>query len=143
MAVIGKRVIHPGGRASTAALLRRARITDSAAIEITRRHSARVTLPWRRGWDAVFDWDPGRPDERGRYFRWFSGGMTNIAWNAVERGRGGVPALVCENERGGRAVLTYAQLREQVSQAAALRGLGVGRGTGSGSTCRPARRRSS
>jgi hypothetical protein len=27
-------------------------------------------LPWRRGWDAVFDWDPARPDERGRYFRW-------------------------------------------------------------------------
>ena len=55
MAVIGKRVIHPGGRASTEALLRRARITGSArvldvgcgvattAIEIARRHGARVT----------------------------------------------------------------------------------------------------
>jgi SAM-dependent methyltransferase len=55
MAVIGKRVIHPGGRASTAALLRRAQITDSdrvldigcgvatTAIEIARRHGARVT----------------------------------------------------------------------------------------------------
>ena len=32
MAVIGKRVIHPGGRASTAALLRRAQITDSARV---------------------------------------------------------------------------------------------------------------
>jgi hypothetical protein len=77
-------------------------------------------LPWRRRWDAVFDWDPDRPDERGRYFRWYRGGLTSIAWNAVgrhaERGRGGVPALVCENERGGRAVLTYAQLQEQVSQ---------------------------
>jgi acetyl-CoA synthetase len=90
-------------------------------------------LPWHRKWDAVFEWDPGRPDERGRYFRWYAGGLTNIAWNAVdrhvERGRGGVPALVCENERGARRVLTYAQLQEQVDQAAAaLRGLGIAAG---------------
>lgn len=55
MAVIGKRVIHPGGRASTGVLLRRAQLTGSAlvldvgcgvattAIEIARRHGARVT----------------------------------------------------------------------------------------------------
>jgi SAM-dependent methyltransferase len=55
MAVIGKRVIHPGGRASTEALLRRAQITGPArvldagcgvattAIQIARRHGARVT----------------------------------------------------------------------------------------------------
>ena len=55
MAVIGKRVIHPGGRASTQALLRRAQITEQAqvldvgcgvattAIEIAHRHGARVT----------------------------------------------------------------------------------------------------
>jgi SAM-dependent methyltransferase len=55
MAVIGKRVIHPGGRASTEALLRRAAITASTrvldvgcgvgttAVEIARRHEAHVT----------------------------------------------------------------------------------------------------
>src|SRR6516165_572955 len=55
MAVIGKRVIHPGGRASTEALLARAQITGSSqvldvgcgvaatAIQIARRHGARVT----------------------------------------------------------------------------------------------------
>jgi SAM-dependent methyltransferase len=55
MAVIGKQVIHPGGRASTEALLRRAQITEPArvldvgcgvaatAVEIARRHGARVT----------------------------------------------------------------------------------------------------
>ncbi len=55
MAVIGKRVIHPGGRASTEALLRRAQITAqdrvldvgcgvaTTAIQIARRHGARVT----------------------------------------------------------------------------------------------------
>src|SRR5579863_1314841 len=54
MAVIGKRVIHPGGRASTEALLRRAQVTASdrvldvgcgvatTAIEIARRHGSRV-----------------------------------------------------------------------------------------------------
>jgi SAM-dependent methyltransferase len=55
MAVIGKRVIHPGGRASTEALLAQAQITGTArvldvgcgvattAIEIARRHRAQVT----------------------------------------------------------------------------------------------------
>jgi len=55
MAVIGKRVIHPGGRASTEALLRRASITQSTrvldvgcgvattAVEIARRYGAQVT----------------------------------------------------------------------------------------------------
>jgi SAM-dependent methyltransferase len=55
MAVIGKRVIHPGGRASTEALLAQAQITGAArvldvgcgvattAIEIARRYGAQVT----------------------------------------------------------------------------------------------------
>jgi SAM-dependent methyltransferase len=55
MAVIGKRVIHPGGRASTESLLRRAGITASSrvldvgcgvattAVEIARRFGAHVT----------------------------------------------------------------------------------------------------
>ncbi|HMC68597.1 MAG TPA: hypothetical protein VKJ07_05535, partial [Mycobacteriales bacterium] len=32
MAVIGKRVIHPGGRASTESLLRRATITEASRV---------------------------------------------------------------------------------------------------------------
>src|SRR5690349_20264764 len=90
-------------------------------------------LPWHRRWDKVLDWDPANPDDRGRYFRWFIGGETNLAYNAVDRhveaGEGGRAALVCENERGGRTVLTYAQLRYDVRRVArALRGLGVGKG---------------
>src|SRR5712691_6298392 len=33
----------------------------------------------------MFEWDPDHPDERGRYFRWFIGGQTNLAWNCVDR----------------------------------------------------------
>ena len=55
MALIGKRVIHPGGRASTEALLRRAGLTPESrvldvgcgvgttAIEIAQRHRCQVT----------------------------------------------------------------------------------------------------
>ena len=90
-------------------------------------------LPWHRRWDRVFEWDPDRPDERGRYFRWFSGAETNIAHNAIDRhvaaGRAGAAALICADERGGRRVFTYAQLLHEVQRtAAALRGLGIRRG---------------
>jgi len=90
-------------------------------------------LPWHSRWDRVFEWDPDRPDDLGRYFRWFIGAQTNLAWNCVdrhvERGRGSITALICEDERGGHSVLTYAQLHAKVRRtAAALRGLGIRRG---------------
>jgi len=94
---------------------------------------AAESLPWHRPWDRVFEWDPDKPDERGRYFRWFVGGQTNLAWNCVDRhvqaGKGGRAALVCEDENGDRTVFTYAQLQHEVRRtAAALRGLGIGKG---------------
>jgi acetyl-CoA synthetase len=106
---------------------------DSLADPDAFWEAAAGKLPWRRHWDTVFDWEPEKPDARGRYFRWFAGGVTNLAWNCVdrhvERGQGGRAALVCEDERGGRSVLTYAQLHVEVRRtAAALRGLGIGRG---------------
>ncbi|MEP7105376.1 MAG: acetate--CoA ligase [Chloroflexota bacterium] len=90
-------------------------------------------LPWFQKWDTVFDWDPQRPDQSGRYFRWFSGARTNLAHNCVdrhvERGQGGHAAVVYETERGERRVLTYAHLLHDVRRAAAaLRGMGIGRG---------------
>jgi acetyl-CoA synthetase len=83
-------------------------------------------VPWFRKWDRVFEWDPPT-------FRWFTGGQTNLGYNAVDRhvldGHGGRAALIYLNERGDRVVQTYAQLLHQVKRvAAALRALGIGKG---------------
>jgi acetyl-CoA synthetase len=83
-------------------------------------------LPWFRRWDTTFEWTYPQ-------FRWFAGGRTNLAWNALDRhvraGRAGHAALVYANERGERRVFTYGQLLHEVRRvAAALRGLGIGKG---------------
>ncbi len=83
-------------------------------------------LPWFRTWDRVFEWTPPT-------FRWFAGGETNLCHSALDhhvaRGRGGHAALVYLNERGEKTVYTYAQMLHEVKRlAAALRGLGIGRG---------------
>ena len=81
---------------------------------------------WFRKWDRTFSWD--YPS-----FRWFEGGQTNLAYNCLDlhvaNGRGGQTALACVNERGERRLFTYAQLRYEVERlAAALRGMGIGKG---------------
>ncbi|HEY5617517.1 MAG TPA: acetate--CoA ligase [Vicinamibacterales bacterium] len=83
-------------------------------------------LPWFRAWDLVFEWDFPT-------FRWFVGGETNLAYNAldhhVKHGRGGHTALIYFNERGERRFFTYAELLHEVERiAAALRGMGVTKG---------------
>lgn len=87
---------------------------------------AAAELPWLRTWDRVFEHEYPA-------FRWFVGGETNLAHNCLdrhlERGRGGHAALICADERGQRRVLTYAQLLREVERAAAaLRGMGIGKG---------------
>ncbi len=88
------------------------------------RQAAR--LPWFRRWERPFVHE--YPS-----FRWFDGGITNLAHAALDhhvaQGRGGHAALVYANERGERRVLTYAQLLHGVARtAAALRGMGFGKG---------------
>jgi acetyl-CoA synthetase len=83
-------------------------------------------VPWFRPWDRVFEWEPPT-------FRWFVGARTNLSYNCLDhhvtRGWGGHAALVYENEQGERRVYTYAQLLGAVKQAAAaLRGMGIGKG---------------
>ena len=83
-------------------------------------------LPWFRKYDRVFEWNYPT-------FKWFVGGQTNLAYNAldhhVKRGWGGHTALIYVNERGERRIFTYAQLTHQVERAAAaLRGMGIQKG---------------
>lgn len=83
-------------------------------------------LPWFRKWDQVFEWTPPT-------FKWFSGGRTNLAYNAldqhVKRGWGGHTALIYVSERGERRLFSYAQLKHEVEKvAAALRGMGIQKG---------------
>ena len=83
-------------------------------------------LPWFRKWDQVLDWQPPT-------FKWFVGGQTNLAYNAldqhVKRGWGGHTALIYVNERGERRLFSYAQLLHEVEKlSAALRGMGIHKG---------------
>jgi len=101
-------------------------IQDAAADPEAFWARAAQELPWFRKWDRTFSWDFP-------FFRWFEGGLTNLAHNALDhhvlRGRGGQTALVSANERGERRLFTYAQLRHEVARvAAALRGMGIGKG---------------
>jgi len=83
-------------------------------------------LHWLRRWDRAFEWTFPT-------FRWFIGGETNLAHNALDHqvahGRGDHPALVYLNEHGERRTFTYAALLAEVERAAAaLRGMGLGKG---------------
>src|SRR5919109_2361034 len=83
-------------------------------------------LPWFKKWERVLDWQPPT-------FRWYAGGMSNLAYNAVdhhvEAGRGDHVALITENERGERRTLTYGELHREIKRVgAALRGMGIRKG---------------
>jgi acetyl-CoA synthetase len=96
-------------------------------------------LPWFHTWDRVFEPAGSTPDRVPSEaafqpaFRWFVGGRTNLAYNALDHqvanGRGDHTALIYFNERGERRLFTYTQLLHEVERvAAALRALGIGRG---------------
>ncbi len=91
-----------------------------------RAEEAVVDIYWFRKWDRVFEWSFPK-------FTWFRGGKTNVAYNCLDyklERFASKPAYIYENpELGVRRVVTYREFYEIVKQyAAALRGLGVGRG---------------
>jgi acetyl-CoA synthetase len=90
------------------------------------REVAAEHIEWFREPDRVFVSDPPS-------FAWFTGGRMNLCWNALDRqvaaGLADQPALITADERGNRRTLTYGELLDEVRAiAAAMRGLGVGRG---------------
>ncbi len=82
-------------------------------------------LTWDTRWDRVLDWD--NPP----FAKWYVGGKLNAAYNCVDRhveaGRGDKVALHFVGEPlGDKRDITYAQLKDEVSQAAnALVEMGV------------------
>jgi propionyl-CoA synthetase len=90
--------------------------------------AAAEDLYWDKRWDRVFD------DSRPPFYRWFSGGMLNTCYNAldlhVDRGRGKQPALIYDSPvTQATRVFTYGALRDEVARfAGALRRQGVGKG---------------
>jgi acetyl-CoA synthetase len=118
-------------------------MTDDPAVDARRRYDAiyrrsledpdafwgeaAQLVDWSTPPDRVFE-QPEPPS-----FRWFPGGHTNLAYNALDRhvaaGRGDQTALIALDERGSRRTFSYRELLDEVERAAAaLRGLGLDKG---------------
>jgi len=81
-------------------------------------------LTWAEPFTEVLDWSDAP------FAKWFVGGRLNVAYNCVDRhvedGFGDQVAIRFEGEPGDRRDVTYAQLQDEVSQAAnALTELGL------------------
>ena len=84
-------------------------------------------VDWHEPFTQVLDY--ARPP----FARWFTGGRTNLCYNAVDRhlvARGSQPALIyISTETGQSRTCTYQELYEEVNRCAAmLKARGVGRG---------------
>src|SRR5699024_1490974 len=72
-------------------------------------------LQWEQPWNTVLDWNPP-------FAKWFVGGKLNASVNCLDRhvdaGLGDRTAINWEGEPGDSRSITYAELKDQVSQAA-------------------------
>ena len=108
-------------------------ISDPAIYEQARQDPeafwaarAREQIDWFHPWNQILDWKPP-------FAKWFIGGTLNASYNCVDRHahgeRANKPAIIFEGEPGDQRVITYAQLLDEVTLAAAmLRHLGVQKG---------------
>ena len=100
---------------------------------------------WMQAAEAI-DWyrPPSKAlfDEAAPIYEWFSDGLMNTCYNAVDRhveaGRGDQAAIIHDSPvTGTKQGITYAELRDRVAAlAGALRRAAWRRATGSSSTCR-------
>jgi acetyl-CoA synthetase len=100
---------------------------EASADRLAFWERAAERLTWDQRWDQVLDWS------RAPFAKWFTGGKLNASVNCVDRhvdaGRGDKVAFYWEGEPGDERVITYAQLKDEVCQAAnALTELGVRKG---------------
>ena len=90
--------------------------------------AAAEDLHWEKRWDRVFD------DTRPPFYRWFTGGVLNTCYNAldfhIDRGRGKQNALVYDSPVTNTVqVFTFDELRDEVAKVAGmLVKLGIGKG---------------
>ena len=88
---------------------------------------AESELHWFRKWDKVLD------DAEAPFYRWFTGGRTNMSFNCLDRHcetwRKNRAAIVWEGEPGEQRVLTYQELLRAVQRfASVLKSQGYGAG---------------
>jgi propionyl-CoA synthetase len=89
---------------------------------------AAADIDWIRKWDRVLD------DSRKPFYRWFSGGLVNTCYNAVdrhvERGRGDQAAIIYDSPiTGSKRTISYRELQDEVARfGGVLTGLGVEKG---------------
>jgi len=81
--------------------------------------AAAEAIHWEKRWDRVFD------DSRKPFYRWFTGGVLNTCYNAldvhIERGRGKQKALVYDSPVTGTVrAFTFAELRDEVARCAGM-----------------------
>ena len=90
--------------------------------------TAAESVHWYKRWDKVLD------DSNVPFYRWFTGGMINTCYNAldrhVENGRADQPALIYDSSVTDTIkTFTYRELRDKTAAfAGALAALGVGKG---------------
>jgi propionyl-CoA synthetase len=103
-------------------------MTNSAYDEVYRRWretpesfwaEAAEEIHWYKKWDRVLD--ASRPP----FYRWFTGGMVNTCYNAldrhVERGRGDQPALIYDSPVTGTIkTFSYRELLDEVARFAGV-----------------------
>jgi propionyl-CoA synthetase len=78
---------------------------------------AAAEIDWDRSWDRVLD------DSNVPFYRWFSGGLLNTCYNALDRhvdgGRGAQPALIYDSAMTGTVErISYSELRDRVALCA-------------------------
>lgn len=85
------------------------------------------TLEWYKRWDTVLD------DSDAPFYKWFTGGKTNIVLNALDRHvktwRRNKLAFIWEGEPGDKVTMSYWRLWQEVNKFAnVLRSMGVKKG---------------
>jgi acetyl-CoA synthetase len=122
-----ERTFPPPASFQQAAVMRDKGVYDAASRDLEGFWArAAEELHWFKKWHTVLDWRPP-------FAQWFVGGQTNISYNCIDRhvlgGRRTKAAIVWEGEPGDQRVLTYGDLRREVSKFAnVLKKLGVQRG---------------